>query len=304
MSCYHPLYAYKSGKTANGKDQLKFCAGDTRNFFKDEKALRRKYGDRLVPLPCGKCIGCQLDKAKEWSVRCVLESLDHLANCFLTLTYDDAHVVNKLDKTAVQKFLKRLRSLHPEVEIRYFACGEHGTLNGRCHYHLILFGYDFPDKEYFTHDGVSHIYTSKELEKLWPFGISSIGDVSLESCAYVARYSTKKQEHSYGDEFLLMSRRPGLAANWFQDHKDLIYITDKIYGAFGKSHTSKPPRYFDKLAEKAGLDLSAVKAKRLENANRMNELLMFLHQYGRYENLHHLNEFLLASKTKSLRRYL
>lgn len=305
MSCYHPIYAYKTGrKTDLGKDEIKFCASHSIDFFKDEKALRFKYGDRLVPLPCGKCLGCQLDKSKEWAVRCVLESLQHSSNCFITLTYDERHCPKRLTKKHLQDFLKRLRARHPELLVRFFGCGEYGSLNKRPHYHVIIFGYDFPDKEYLCHDGVSHIYRSKELEGLWTSGISSIGDVSIESCAYVARYSTKKQEDSRGDEFLLMSRRPGIAANWFLDHKDIIYLTDKVYGAFGSSHVASVPRYFDKLAEKDGIDLTSVKEERIKRAQNVSELAMALHSIGRYESLNHLNELITAGRISSLRRYI
>ena len=296
---------YKTGqKTKTGADELKFCVSDSRNFFKDEKALRKRYGDMLVPVPCGKCIGCSLDRAKEWSVRCVLEASEHEANSFITLTYDEQHCPSHLIKSHLSNFMKRLRASHPDVEIRFFGCGEHGSQNGRPHYHAIIFGYDFPDKVYLAHDGVSHIFRSDELEKLWKFGMSSIGEVSMESCAYVARYSTKKASNSFGDEFLLMSRRPGIAANWFKTHKDLIYITDTIYGSFGKSHKARPSRYFDKLAVKEGLDLTDIKAKRTKRANEQQEFLMYLHSMGMYENLNHLNELITASKVSTLVRYL
>lgn len=305
MSCYHPLYAFKTGRlTKNGKDEIKFCASDTRNFFKDEKALRERYGDRLVPLPCGKCLGCQLDKSKDWAIRCVLEGLSHNSNSFITLTYDEAHCPSKLVKSDLQKFLKRLRSKHPDITIRFFACGEYGSINKRPHYHAIIFGYDFPDKEYLMNDGISPIFTSKELSQLWPFGISSIGDVSMESCAYVARYSMKKASEAVGDEFLLMSRRPGLAADWFLDHKEMVYLTDHVYGSFGSSHEARPPRYFDKLAEKEGIDLTLVKDNRIKRAQAVGELAMYLHSIGRYESLNHLNELITAGRIASLRRYV
>lgn len=304
MSCYHPIYAFRCGKTENGKDRLKFCSSKTGDFFNDARALKKKYGDDLVPIPCGHCLGCAMDHAKEWSVRCVLESLDHEANSFLTLTYDDQHCPSHVSKREFQLFLKRLRKAHPDVEIRYFGCGEYGSLNGRPHYHLIIFGYDFPDKVHLCHDGVSHIYRSNELEKLWTFGMSTIGDVELESCAYVARYSNKKFAHAHGDEFLLMSRRPGLGARYFQDNKDLIYLCDKLYGSFGSSHKASIPRYFDKLAEADGIDLTSVKKRRVDLARMRTDTLAALHGYERDEYLNRLAEEILASKLSGLVRYL
>lgn len=304
MSCFHPLYAFKLGKTASGKDKLLFCSSKTGDYFNDARALKKKYGDDLVPLPCGHCLGCAMDHAKEWSVRCVLESMLYEENCFITLTYDEAHCPSHVSKRDVQLFLKRLRRAHPGVKIRYFGCGEYGSLNNRPHYHLILFGFDFADKEYFCHDGVSHIYRSKELEDLWTFGISSIGEVSLESCAYVARYSNKKLSNSHGDEFLMMSRRPGIGAGYFEENKDYIYICDKIYGSFGVSHCASVPRYFDKLAENVGIDLEEVKARRIELARGRSDTLCAIHGYEHDEYLNRLSEEILASKLSKLGRYL
>lgn len=304
MSCYHPLYAYKCGKTEAGKDKLVFCPVRTVDRDKHIKELKAKYGDDLVPIPCGHCLGCAMDHAKEWSVRCVLESLDHEANSFITLTYDDQHCPSHVSKREFQLFMKRLRRAHPDVEIRFFGCGEYGSLNGRPHYHLIIFGYDFPDKEYFCHDGVSHIFRSKELESLWTFGLSSIGEVNLESCAYVARYSNKKLSNAHGDEFLLMSRRPGLGANWYQNNKDLIYVADKIYGAFGTSHRSSVPRYFDKLAEAEGIDLTSIKQKRILLSQYRTDTKLALHGYEHDEYLNKLAEEILASRLAGLMRYI
>ena len=51
----------------------------------------------------------------------------------------------------------------------------------------------FPDrKKHSTGDSGSVIYTSEALTKLWPFGFSSIGDVTFESAAYCSRYIMKK----------------------------------------------------------------------------------------------------------------
>lgn len=305
MSCYHPLYAYKTGiKTETGKDKLRFCTTQTDDYFSDVRQLRKKYGDRLVPIPCGHCLGCALDHSKDWSVRCVLESMLYDDNCFITLTYDEAHCPKKLVKKHFQDFMKRLRSSNPGLVIRFFGCGEYGSKNGRPHYHAILFNFDFKDRTYLCDDGVSKIYRSAELEKLWPFGISSIGEVSLESCSYVARYSNKKLSNSHGDEFLLMSRRPGIGKAWFEDNKDFIYIADKVYGDFGSSHKSNIPRYFDKLAEADGKDLTAIKANRVRLSQMRTDFLSSLHGYEHDEYLNQLVEFLTASKLASCRRYI
>lgn len=147
-----------------------------------------------VQLPCGQCIGCRLDYSLHWAVRCMHEAQMHDENCFLTLTYSDEHVPSSgsLDKGALQKFWKRLRKRFPERRIRYFACGEYGERLHRPHYHACVFGFDFPDRELFMMREGIPLYTSEALAQCWPFGFCSIGDVTFESAAYVARYACKK----------------------------------------------------------------------------------------------------------------
>lgn len=304
MSCSHPLYMVKMGIKENGKQDLIFARQVKANLLLSTDELIERYGDRLVPVPCGKCIGCRLDHAKEWAVRCVLESLDHNCNSFITLTYDDSHCPKRLKKKHLSDFIRRLRVAHPKIKIRFFGCGEYGSLNGRPHYHAIIFGYDFPDRKFFTQDETSAIYVSEELKKLWPFGLSSIGDVTLQSCGYVARYSMKKVNQGKTDEFLLMSRMPGIGYSWFQDNKSRIYLSDHVYGSFGHTHKAKVPRYFDKLAEKEGFDMLSVKDERVKRAGMYNLLNRYYRHVEYAEQLNKLNEDLLLSRIKKLRRNL
>lgn len=100
-------------------------------------------------VPCRKCLGCSLDYSKEWSFRCLLEASLHRDNCFVTLTYDNSNCPYEISKKDVQDFLKRLRKAVFPLKIRYYCCGEYGSKYLRPHYHLILFGYDFPDRYFF-----------------------------------------------------------------------------------------------------------------------------------------------------------
>lgn len=305
MSCSHPLYMIKRGVKDNGKQDLIFANQVQSNLGLSTDELLHRYGDRIVPVPCGKCIGCKLDRAKEWSVRCVLESMVHESNSFLTLTYDDAHLPKRLIKKHLSGFIKRLRARHPELEIRFFGCGEHGEESGRIHYHCLVFGYDFPDKVFHSKSDLGDSYfTSDELASLWPVGLHLIGDVSLESCSYVARYTVKKTAATFPDEFILMSRRPGLGYEWFQKNKDRIYLSDHVYGKFGKSHRAKVPTYFDKLAEKDGIDLATIKEDRVYRAQCFTELYKTMQSCGHMEALNDKLEDLLISKIRLLRRGL
>jgi len=49
-------------------------------------------GYKPLALPCGQCTGCLLERSRQWAVRLMKEFKLHDETCFLTLTYDDAHV--------------------------------------------------------------------------------------------------------------------------------------------------------------------------------------------------------------------
>jgi hypothetical protein len=81
-----------------------------------------------------------------------------------------------------------------------------------------------------------------------------VGDVNFESSAYVARYILKKNNlKEYGlreKEFVLMSRRPGIASDWFDQHKNDVYPLDAVFiQRNGKLIKMKPPRYYDNKFE-------------------------------------------------------
>jgi hypothetical protein len=122
------------------------------------------------------------------------EAKMHPKNCFITLTYNNEHLPSdgSLNYEVFQLFMKRLRKKYGKG-IRFYMCGEYGDKLGRPHFHACLFGHDFADKKLWkTTDSKSKLYRSAELEKLWPYGFSSVGDVTFESAAYVARYIMKK----------------------------------------------------------------------------------------------------------------
>lgn len=233
---------------------------------------------RKFQVPCGRCIGCRIDRSKDWALRCVLEASLHAENCFVTLTYDNDHLPENgsLVLEDLQKFIKRLRKKFPERIIRYYACGEYGSERSRPHYHLCLFGFDFPDKRVWSKGDTqgSFYYRSADLESLWRFGYSIIGEVTYESAAYVARYINKKilgdkdlQDQIYQGrkpEFSVMSRRPGIASNFFEHYQGDVFPKDFIT-MNGKRF--KPSRYFDKLYKKINEpEYIKLKEKRIESA--------------------------------------
>ena len=152
MPCFHPITAYYSRvENPSGKRSL---------VFNSDKALV----DVPMQVPCGRCIGCRLDRSRDWALRCVHEASLYEFNCFITLTFDDSKLPTCNDCRKVescvanrdagsslrvcdfQNFMKRLRQFVAPVKIKFFHCGEYGAKLSRPHHHACLFGYDFPDK--------------------------------------------------------------------------------------------------------------------------------------------------------------
>lgn len=241
MPCYRPLSAWRSEK--------------------GEISFADRGGDRL-DLPCGRCIGCRLERSRQWATRIMFESQFHEASCFITLTYDEAHMPfpPSLDYSHFQKFMKRLRKAYGPL--RFFMCGEYGEEFSRPHYHACIFGTDFPDRVLWQRNGTGDIFRSAKLESIWPFGYSSVCELSFESAAYVARYVLKKvtgdlaeahyrfvdfdtgEVYQRTPEFAHMSLKPGIGGPFFNKFSSDIYPHDYVVV---NGHKCRPPRYFDKL---------------------------------------------------------
>lgn len=252
MSCFHPIEAYKiiGEVTANDKAVIVFKKPD------------KPY--TTIKVPCSSCIGCRVARSREWALRCVHEASLHNDNCFITLTFNDDNLdnVGSLEKSDFQKFMKRFRKRFPDKRIRFFHCGEYGSHLMRPHHHAAIFGFDFPDRQLWQiRDGIK-LYRSAILEELWPFGFCTVGDVTYESAAYIARYCTKKitgkksklhymrvddttgECHELLPEYITMSRRPGLAREWIEKNTSDVYPKDFVTH---KGRKFKPPKYYDRI---------------------------------------------------------
>lgn len=99
MPCYYPLHGWRARRPEK--------SGRYRVVFNPSQGMR----DLPITVPCGQCIGCRLERSRQWAVRCVHEAQLHERNCFITLTFDDEHLPSggSLDVTVCQKFYKRLR---------------------------------------------------------------------------------------------------------------------------------------------------------------------------------------------------
>jgi len=200
----------------------------------------------------------------------VHENQMHNQSMFITLTYDDEHLpINEsLNIKEFQLFMKRYRKYISPIKIRYFHCGEYGDVKNtrRPHYHSIIFGHEFEDKELWKQDD-NNLYTSDTLSKIWGKGFCTIAEVTYNTARYVAKYVTKKitaiqespdiyQEHyqhitRYGEsveltkEYATMSRNKAIGRTWYDQFskdtlKDFITI---------KGQKQSIPKYYDKLYE-------------------------------------------------------
>lgn len=232
--------------------------------------MRRDAKGKALSLPCGKCIGCRLERARQWAVRIMHESEMHEDSCFITLTYRDEDLPpdGSISVSVAQLFMKRLRARIAPVKVRFFLVGEYGEVTGRAHYHLLLFGYDFPDKVVLSETPTQTLYRSDILADIWGFGNCSIGQVTFDSACYVAKYACKKiigkmaAAHYRGrlPEFCTMSRRPGIGSGWIKKFSSDVFPSDEV---IVKGFPARPPRFYDKFLEVQNPDLfSAVKVQR------------------------------------------
>lgn len=270
MTCYYPTPAFVTANpNAEGKKHVSFNPTPGHNSFL---------------LPCGKCLGCRLDRSRDWAARCTHEAQLHEFKCFLTLTYDEKNLPEdrSLDHAHFQKFMHDLRQ-HKQFEgirISYLMCGEYGETTLRPHYHAIIFGIDFPDKKHYTTRRNHRIFTSALLDKIWSRGECKIGNVTPESAAYVARYAVKNSgplfphgnytwlNQDTGElvqvkpEYGRMSTRPAIGKLWYEKFASDVHTYDHV---ILKGKEFKPPRYYDKLLQRNHPERFAeIKAKRMQ----------------------------------------
>lgn len=213
-----------------------------------------------LPVPCGKCLECQINYSKQWAFRISNEASLYKENCFITLTYneDNLPTASYLVKRDLQLFVKRLRDRVGYEKVRYFACGEYGSKNGRPHYHIIVFNFKPKDIYFFGFDKKHNkLYRSDLIESLWKKGFSSIGDLTFDSALYTAKYMQKF--NSIKDKpkpFILQSRKPPIGVGYIKENH---ILTDKVYS---NGKYIKLPRSYLIYLEKKGVDISKIKIKR------------------------------------------
>ena len=304
LPCYHPLKAFVLGEK-DGKRLLKVTCYEVDHLERSGEGFacctHPAYGrpgdvTEFIEIPCGKCSGCRLQRSREWANRCMLELEYHKSSYFVTLTYDDFHVPihyyadpetgealpsMSLVKRDFQLFMKRLRKKFGEG-IRFFASGEYGSQTFRPHYHAIIFGLELDDLVPYKRSAQGFQYfNSASLQEVWPNGFAVVAPVTWETCAYTARYVMKKltgpeaafyENFNIVPEFSLMSRKPGIARQYYEDHPDL-YEHEFINISTEKGGRKfRPPKYYDKLFDldcpEESAKLKAVRQKMAAEAQK------------------------------------
>lgn len=251
------------------------------------------------------------------------EAQMHKYNCMLTLTYNDEHLPSDLSLRYQhwQAFMRRLRkalgrgkkTIRHQGSARFYLGGEYGPLYGRPHYHACLFGVDFADQVYHsTTRAGEKIYTSQTLDQLWGKGFASIGNITFQSAAYIARYIMKKRTgdknkttyeildpetgeiHFKKKEFNNMSRRPGIGSTWYDKYQDDVHPQGKVVV---RGHQQNTPRYYDNKFKH--IDKLAH-----EHLKYLRHLEAIAHAHDQTDERLAVQETVALAKTRSLTRTL
>lgn len=314
IQCKNPnLVMFFPDKTDHDKKHVTFIPGGKKRFSQEfyDKCIR----SGAIEVPCGNCAPCRLEYSRVWANRCYLESLCHPYTWFITLSYrDDALVYNPgaqfatLEKDALSSFMRKVRDYYGHnLNIRYFGCGEYGDRTMRPHYHLIVFGapindltIDMPDMSKpklasgkypifrRKNSNGDYVFFSQAIYDCWQKGKIEVENASWNTSAYVSRYVMKKQKGTGKEiydrlkilpEFLRMSTKPGIGADWLLYNKDKLLRNDYM-SVKNKNgvQTTHPPRYFEKLMMK---DAESVEAASMEG-NKLNRIV---NSKKRYQDL-------------------
>lgn len=262
MPCEKPLTAYRA--TSGGSVTFK-------------RPQHTTYEE--LQLPCGHCILCRQEHARQWAVRITHEATLHDTNCFVTLTYDEEHVPEdgNLRYRDLQLFWKRLRK--QVADLRYYAVGEYGDKSDRPHYHACIFGQDFTEARTILREQPTRLWTNELLRTAWGMGHVSVGALNFQTAMYTTTYITKKlgykkrymrldPETGELQEMIqpraFMSLKPAIGREWLNQHGNRIYHFDEV---IVDGRRQKPPKYYDRWLEKTNEGTyQEIKAKRKKKA--------------------------------------
>lgn len=237
-----------------------------------------------IKIPCGQCILCRLEHARQWAVRITHEATLHDKNGFVTLTYNDDNLpqYNSLHYPDLQRFWKRLRKKFGKL--RYYAVGEYGDKTQRPHYHACVFGQEFTDDRVILRKTPTLLWTSPHLEEAWGLGHVSVGALNFQTAQYTSSYVTKKLNNKKqyvrvdtdtGELIKLeqprafMSLKPAIGLEWLKTNRHYTYDHDRVVI---NGRPQKPPKYYDLWLEKQSpIQHDYIKENRRHRATKMTD---------------------------------
>lgn len=213
----------------------------------------------IIDVPCGQCLNCRISHKQTWVGRCLLEAR-HQPSSFLTLTYDEEHVLKDLDYSFPQKFMKRLRS--KGFKGKFICKGEYGETTGRPHWHYLIFG---RDQEF---DGWGEMPE-------WKFGSVYDAPVNSATAGYVMGYNLLLDEKKEDRKLVFSSgNRKGqhnaIGADGFREIGEVLAnrgfaIAPGNYNIRGKWYPMG--NYGKKVAESHAISLGALEVPKQKGSD-------------------------------------
>ncbi len=269
MPCFHPITAYN-----------KIGGGLT---WKPHESNGTK-----TPVSCKQCTGCRQEYSRQWALRNMHEASLWLNNIFITLTYDNEHLPEHgtLVKKDFQNFIKRLRKQLKGHKIKYYACGEYGSITIRPHYHFIMF--NLP---------IQWIQDPEIVAQVWTHGHVRVDPCNTGTIRYVTGYVISGKTEPLTDcddrlpNFSIMSKHLGsnyLSPAVIKFHKERLEAHITLPGGF---KTSMPRYYADRIFNKreknlineAANEARSVEFEKLFNNSIYKELIWKLNQQRLHE---------------------
>jgi len=231
-------------------------------------------------VPCGTCILCRGEQARQWAVRITHEAQQHEENSFLTLTYNNQNIPphGGLRYADLVKFWKRLRKTYGKL--RYYAVGEYGDKSLRPHYHACLFGHSFSANRIVIRETPSLLWTTVELQEAWGLGNVSVGALNFATARYTASYVTKKlrskqkyvrTDEETGELIALEQPRAFMSRNigkdWWNEYVHQVTAHDQVVI---DGTPQKPPKAYDKwLLQRSETASEIMKTVRIEKSKEL-----------------------------------
>lgn len=193
-----------------------------------------KYTGRCLWVSCNRCSHCLENTRDDWLFRLDYELKFSYLGVHCTLQFSDDYIGdNVLNKRDLQLFFKRLRH---DIDFRYYAIGEYGTLDRRKHYHVAFFV-----------KSIIHFVDFRDFViKNWPYGYVFFTRLKHRRIAYVLHYHVRPKVVDEKPTFQLFSK--GLGEYFCDDNelRDFCLRNNTVFVVNNKGNKQRLPRYYRK----------------------------------------------------------